>query len=321
MATRKWIIGLLVGTLAIAFTTIGATLFAPQIASAAGNNFGGPGWFRGMLGNGLSSRDTQLAEALGITTAELQTAQETARTTAIQQAVDQGFITQAQADQIILWGRLGFGGRGDFMGRGAPGGMGQQMKAAIDPEALLADALEISVDELQAAQLKAELAGVQEALDAGLITQIQADQMTGRLQLRTYIDQEEMLAEALGMTVEEYRTAVSEGKTITTLLTEQNTDAVTVRQKMMTAYQAAMQQAVTDGVITQTQADQFLSRGMNFGGPGGGFGDRMRPGGRGGDNQRGGNPQGRGGMMPQGQGDFQFNNGPMMPDQEASQLF
>lgn len=326
MTKRRLMIGLLVGALAITFTAVGATFFTPQMAAAAGSGWG-RGWFQQLV-SGISSRETRLAEALGITVTELQAAEETAKTTAIQQAVEKGFITQAQADQMLLWNNFGFGGGDRFMlGRG---GLGQQMKAAIDRETLLAEALGISTAELDAAKVQAELAGVQEALDAGLIAQVQADQMKARIQMKEYVDREELLAESLGLTVAEYRAALAEGKTITTLLAEQKTDAITVRQKMMTAFEAAVQQAVTDGVITQVQADQILSRGLNFGGRDGGFGSRMRGGdwGRGEQMQRGGGWHGRGGQMPQGQPqpgqppqNFQFNDAPLMPEQEAAQLF
>ncbi|QLQ06006.1 MAG: hypothetical protein HZY76_08035 [Anaerolineae bacterium] len=60
---------------------------------------GGPG---GGMGYGVSN--SALAEALGITTAELTTAQTNAQKAAIAQAVKDGLITQAQADALLTRG-------------------------------------------------------------------------------------------------------------------------------------------------------------------------------------------------------------------------
>jgi ribosomal protein S20 len=123
-----------------------------------------------------------------------------------------------------------------------------------------------------------------------------------------------MLAEALGMRVEDLRTALSEGKTITTLLNEQNIEAVTVRQALMKAYQAAIQKAVADGVITPAQADQILSRGFNFFGRDGFEGGHPN-GGEGGRKFERRGPGGRGGEwgMPGDDADFFKNGWPIAP--------
>ncbi len=120
MTKRRLMIGLLVGALAITFTAVGATFFTPQMAAAAGSGWG-RGWFQQLV-SGISSRETRLAEALGITVTELQAAEETAKTTAIQQAVEKGFITQAQADQMLLLEYLWlWGGRPIMAGAGRAG--------------------------------------------------------------------------------------------------------------------------------------------------------------------------------------------------------
>jgi hypothetical protein len=314
---------------AIGITLVAAVVVFPRVAFASGDEQGGRGWLQGWLGEDISSYESRLAEALGISVADLEAAQEEARTTAIQQAVDQGFITQAQADRMILGGGFGFGrfGRSFGMGGSHFGGLPGN---AINHEALLAEALGITEAELEAAAQEAQMAGVEEALAAGLITEAQAEQMRARIQLKSYLDQETMLAEALGMSVEDLRAAFSEGKTITTLLNEQNTDAVTVRKALLAAYEEAIQQAVTDGVISQVQADQILSQGFNFFGRdrlgGGRFGGRggFENGGfngLGGPGRHGGGPGGRwgfGGLSGEGPGFFQ-NRAPMGPSDAAGE--
>jgi hypothetical protein len=135
---------------------------------------------------------------------------------------------------------------------------------AIDGNALLAEALDISVKELQAAREQANQAALEQALAEGIITQEQADQMAVRKDLQSYLDRNALLAEALGMTAEELQAAFDEGKTLSDLLGEQGLDAATVRENMQAAFEAAIAQAVEDGVITQEQADALPS-GKGFG--------------------------------------------------------
>jgi lambda repressor-like predicted transcriptional regulator len=149
--------------------------------------------------------------------------------------------------------------------RGGPGWFGGK----IDRQALLADALGITVEELQAAQEKADLAAIQQAVDEGLVTQEQADLMTAGYKLRSYIDREALMAQALGMSVQELQAARDEGKPLAVIIYEQGLNPATLRTNMQTAYDEAVQQAIADGVITQEQADQLANRmGAGFG-PGG----------------------------------------------------
>ena len=245
------------------------------------------GWGRGgFWGPGDERIDYQqlLADALGITVEELQDAFEQARATAIEQAVEQGLITQEQADEMIVWGDKGFGSRA--LGRlGGPKGLGPKDRGAvpggaIDGNALLAEALGISVEELQAAREQANQAALDQALAEGIITQEQADQIAVRKDLQSYLDRNALLAEALGMTAEELQAAFDEGKTLSDLLGEQGLDAATVRENVQAAFEAAIAQAVEDGVITQEQADALPSS-KGFGRGKGFPGAEGFPGGRG----------------------------------------
>ncbi len=216
--------------------------FAHGEGNGRSNPNNGP---RGDRGNDSEA----LADALGITVEELEAAKEGVRTAAIEQAVADGLITQEQADQI-----LSGEGRG-FMPRGG-------QNSEIDFEALLADELGISVEELQAAQEAVRAAQLEQAIEDGLITQEQADMMAARKAVNEYVDREAL------------------------------------QEMMQDAYETAVQQALDNGDITQEQADQLLSNETNFG-PGGLGGQRGqgRPGG----------PGGRGGhgfSAPQGNGNF-----------------
>ncbi len=134
--------------------------------------------------------DAALAGVLGITVDELTAARASARETLLQQAVDEGTLTQEQADAIIS-GEALRSIMGDIFNT-------DMMKTAV------ADALGLTVEELDAAQADGkrlpeiaaeqgvELSAVQEAVQAaheaaiaqavadGLITQAQADQLLAR---------------------------------------------------------------------------------------------------------------------------------------------
>jgi hypothetical protein len=189
------------------------------------------GWGRG----GLRGIDYQklLADALGITTDQLQTAYETARTEAIEQAVTQGLITREQADEMLVWGGWGREGFG-FLGMRR--GPKEVSSSTIDEEALLAKALGITTDELQAARDKANVAAIEAAVKEGIITQAQADEMLSQQKLQSYLSRDALLAKALGMTLQDLQAAYAEGKTLTTLMSERGLDVAAVRTKLTTAY-------------------------------------------------------------------------------------
>lgn len=165
----------------------------------------------------------------------------------------------------------------------------------------LANALGISVDELNAAYQEATSAALDEAVKAGLITQAQADQLRsqgfafpfgnrwmGWLQANG-IDFDALLAKSLGITVDELKAAyleahntaidraVSEGR-----LTQEQGELLkgryalfsseSFRSAMQSAFEAAVKKAVEEGVITQSQADLILKYWSSRGFPGfGGF--------------------------------------------------
>ncbi len=202
----------------------------------------------------------------------------------------------------------------------APGGRGERngpQGDMVSHDKYLADALGVTETDLQAAQTKARTAEIEQAVTDGLITQAQADAMlnqTGgqrgvRVDLRgANLDHEKFLAEALGISVEklqaaqetaaaaELTQAVTDGR-----MTQAQADQITAEQALQKyiadkgLFKSAVDSAVQDGVITQAQADTILAQAR----PGGfGFGGMERggfdggPGGRGG---RGGHGPAQGG--------------------------
>ena len=182
----------------------------------------------------LSESDQALADALGIELTELEAAEEVARLAMIDQALADGLITEDQATQLKELG-------GGF-GRGISG---------YDRDEYLADALGITVEELEAAELAALQANLAAAVEAGTITQEEADLMLARKAAQNYLD-----TDALSATVR-------------------------------AAYEDALNAAVAAGDITQAQADALLAeletQPFNFG-----FGGRGGHGGHGGHGGPGG---------------------------------
>jgi len=103
------------------------------------------------------------------------------------------------------------------------------------------------------------------------------------------VDKQAVLAEALGLTVEDLQAARAEGKSIQQLAEEQGVSPEDLQAALKAAHLAAIDQAVVDGTLTQEQADQLKERIENapapgFGGPhfdGPGFGKGRRGGQRG----------------------------------------
>lgn len=155
---------------------------------------GGPMGERGPGGALVDdNRDELLADALGITVEELAAAQTAAQEAGLAQAVEEGLLTQEEADAIQANAADGgHGPGGHFMGRGAEG------------DQLLADALGITVEELEAAEEIAFAAGLEQAVTDGTITQEQADAMTAQRAFRTYTAEQAQTAyaDALSAAVE-----------------------------------------------------------------------------------------------------------------------
>ncbi len=129
----------------------------------------------------------------------------------------------------------------------APGGLKGGMRAGGYTEDQLAAALGITVDKLQAAEQTATSEALKQAVADGTITQSQADQYAqntnnghgfgeGMFLRDSNIDYNALLAKALGITTDQLKSA---------------------RQ---TATFATIDQAVTAGTMTQTQADAAKAR-------------------------------------------------------------
>jgi hypothetical protein len=216
---------------------------------ARGDAFGFHGWSAEM-----SDRDTLLAEALGITVDDLEAAKEAAWQAGVEQMLEAGLITEAQAEQLLS---TPFAGRG--FGHHGGGFMFGGIDERPDRDALLAEALGISVANLEAAQAEAEAAGLAEKVAAGILTQEQADLMLAARALRETIDEQALLAEALGIDVADLEAARDAGQSVFELIDDLGLTPEEVMAARQAAFEAAVADAVADGVLNQDQADQILS--------------------------------------------------------------
>ena len=178
----------------------------------------------------IGKYEEALADALGITIEELQSAYDSVWTASIESAVNEGKLTDEQAEQILEHDGLA------FRGRKGPIGMGSDMNE------LLAAELGISVSILETAQEKAHETLIAEAIETGALSEEQAALMETRQLMAPYM-----------------------------------------QAAMVDAFENAVDQALSEGAITQAQADLLLEEG----GPGtrgeGFFPDRPGMRGRGGD--------------------------------------
>jgi len=157
-------------------------------------------------------------------------------------------------------GKRGFGGRAPF-GRFSQGHEVYQ--------GFLAEELGVSVEELQSAMETARDKAIDQAVAEGALTADQAEQMKAFAALRGYLDKEALMAEALGLSVEELRAAHEDGATLPEIYADQGLEMETFQANLRAAYEKAIDEAVSAGVITQEQADQFSAGWRAFGFRGG----------------------------------------------------
>lgn len=157
--------------------------------------------------------------------------------------------------------------------------LGQEFREAV------AGILGISVEEYDVAVDQAREQVLDKAVEEGDLTQEQADRvreradgglgagmmgrgimgrgMMGRGMMGEMMDDSKgsliaVAADKLGMNVDELKTQLKDGKTVADLAKEKGVDLQTIVDAFMAARQETLNQAVTDGKMTQEQADKML---------------------------------------------------------------
>lgn len=166
-----------------------------------------------------------------------------------------------------------------------------ELEAAIADGATiweLADKQGVDVADVWAAMDAARADELEELVEAGVLTQAQADWMLSAMQhrrahgvqlgaqaaLSPYHDAiHEATADALGMTVDEFDAAIASGQTLVEIAAEQGVDLDTVLDARNAAVEEQLDQMVADGYLTETQAGRISERAeQGIGRPGGWFG-------------------------------------------------
>lgn len=80
------------------------------------------------------------------------------------------------------------------------------------------------------------------------------------------------IAEALGLSVEDFEAAIAEGQTLYQIAEAQGVDLADVQAAMQTVRAEIIDQAVADGLLTQEQAEWMKTRMAGFGPGGAGYG-------------------------------------------------
>lgn len=145
--------------------------------------------------------------------------------------------------------------------------LGQRAKEAI------AEALGISVEKYEETVTAAQKQVLDDAVAAGEITQDQADRMQDRLdrtggfggmgRMGRGLGGESLLltvaAEKLGMTEDELRTSLRDGKTIAGLAEERGVDTQVITESYLAQWKEKLDAQVADGTLTQEEADAKLA--------------------------------------------------------------
>lgn len=140
----------------------------------------------------------------------------------------------------------------------------------------LAGKLGISVDQLKQMTQDARKDALNEAVKKGLLTQQQADRLLKQAplagQLRDKLKDRRQVfrafskaaldgaAKALGMKSDDVLAALRGGKTLADLAKEKNVDPNKVKQAIVDAEKAALDQAVKDGKLTKERAEQLKAK-------------------------------------------------------------
>jgi len=137
---------------------------------------------------------------------------------------------------------------------------GKAYKDAFDRA--MADELGISVDNLLAAREAAKEAALDALVEDGTISQEQADAFRERQALLERIRKERdtILADQLGISVEDLQAAREEGQTIRDLAQEQGLNLLEFQINVETAFENRILELVDQGVITEQQARGLLNR-------------------------------------------------------------
>ena len=264
---------------ALVATVLGMTVDELTAAKEAGQSF------------------TEIVAAQGMTIDEFKAAKQAALIAAANQAVVDGELTQEEADAIIErienGGKDGHGngGRASWLTdeekqalvAGVLGMSVEDLAAAKEAGQKLSEIVEaqgMTMEAFKAAKQTALIASVNQAVVDGELTQEEADAAIERIEnghdkgqsdhgkgehrgLSGWLTSEEkdaLVADVLGMTVEEITAAKEAGQKLSEIIQAQGMTMESFKADLEIALLAAVDQAVADGELTQDEADIIIER-------------------------------------------------------------
>ena len=195
-------------------------------------------------------------ELLGITEAEYETARDEAAVSYNNELVAMGWISAEEAAEENDegdWARIG---------------RGQYYSGILDKDVFIADSLGVSLAEWEEAEDASYAANIAEKIESGRLTAEEAADKQAIHDFKASIDEDSVLAQALGISVAELDEARADNVTYSDLLDELGLtdDEVDAAEEAITAQ--LVEDAVADGSLTVEQAEQLLN-GRNGHGHGG----------------------------------------------------
>lgn len=121
-------------------------------------------------------------------------------------------------------------------------------------DSLLAEELGISVEELEAARQRAFDRALDLAVEEGILSPEKADIIEAKHVMREYFDPLAVLADQLGMSEDEIKAAIRDGSIRDALA---DLDRQALRDAMEEAWNAAIDQALADGAISESAAERL----------------------------------------------------------------
>jgi polyhydroxyalkanoate synthesis regulator phasin len=208
----------LVGVVGLA-SVVSAQGPAEQGASGWERGFGWMTELRGRMGEAV-------AGVLGISVEEHGAVMDTARQQVIEQAVDEGVLSQEQADGMLERMESGFGFKD------MPFGQGGRMSGEMGGE--------------MGGRMSGEMGG----------------EMGGRMSGRIGGPENSLIsvaADQLGLTVDELLAELEDGRSIADVAEQRGVDAQTIADAYIAVRTERLDEAVAEGRITQEQADEMLA--------------------------------------------------------------
>jgi uncharacterized protein YidB (DUF937 family) len=209
----------------------------------------------------------QIAQAKGMDAAEFETLMRDTRSQAVEQALAEGIITQEQADKFnenSADRTERRDARLQTLAEGLSMDGAELQERLYNGENLKDIAAEKGLDDEQFRQLmqNTRIQMIDLAVVNGTLTQERADKMKEKINYAPTLlaTTRDGIAEGLGMTPDELKSSLDSGKKLKDIASEQGLSKDQFKTLIQDARSQAIDQAVSDGVVTQEQGDKIREK-------------------------------------------------------------